>query len=108
MDPHRKTRGRVRKIQTRLKLLWSFNFEHVRMDDALRTFFGGISFRLPGGTPVTFMITERLADHWSVQNGDPFAAIRDAALVLTHAVIMHNTDQHNRNVRKQSEPMTLE
>jgi len=31
----------------------------------------------------------------------------DAAFTLSYAVIMLNTDQHNRNVRKQNEPMSL-
>ena len=31
----------------------------------------------------------------------------DAAFTLSYAIIMLNTDQHNRNVRKQNEPMTL-
>ena len=39
-------------------------------------------------------------------NHHPFMNL-DAAFTLSYAVIMLNTDQHNRNVRKQNEPMNL-
>jgi hypothetical protein len=40
-------------------------------------------------------------------NGEPFAHV-DAAFTLAYAVIMLNVDQHNHNVKKQSNPMTIQ
>lgn len=41
------------------------------------------------------------------QNGEPFANA-DAAFTLAYAVIMLNVDQHNYNVKRQSNPMTVD
>ncbi|KAG2462465.1 GBF1 factor, partial [Polypterus senegalus] len=43
----------------------------------------------------------------SEANGFPFAS-NDATFLLAYAVIMLNTDQHNRSARKQNVPMTVE
>lgn len=40
-------------------------------------------------------------------NSQPFAN-SDAAFTLAYAIIILNVDQHNHNVKKQSNPMTLE
>jgi len=41
------------------------------------------------------------------QNGEPFADA-DAAFTLAYAVIMLNVDQHNYNVKRQNNPMTVD
>lgn len=40
-------------------------------------------------------------------NGKPFSSA-DAAFTLAYAVIMLNVDQHNYNVKRQSNPMTAD
>uniref|UniRef100_T1IU23 SEC7 domain-containing protein n=1 Tax=Strigamia maritima TaxID=126957 RepID=T1IU23_STRMM len=83
----------------------SFNFEETRVDEALRMYLE--SFRLPGEAPVISLLLEHFADHWHKTNGEPFVN-SDAAFTLAYAVIMLNVDQHNHNVKKQNNPMTLE
>ncbi|XP_041364766.1 Golgi-specific brefeldin A-resistance guanine nucleotide exchange factor 1-like isoform X2 [Gigantopelta aegis] len=82
----------------------SFNFEDIRIDEALRWYLE--AFRLPGEAPVISFLMEHFADHWHKMNGEPFANA-DAAFTLSYAVIMLNVDQHNHNVKKQNTPMTV-
>ena len=42
----------------------SFNFEDVRIDEALRSFLE--AFRLPGEAPVISYLMEHFAEHWHV------------------------------------------
>lgn len=83
----------------------SFNFEDMRIDEALRLYLE--TFRLPGEAPVISWIMEHFAEHWHKSNGEPFFNT-DAAFTLTYAIIMLNVDQHNHNVKKQSIPMNME
>nr|KAG5707576.1 hypothetical protein BaRGS_001124 [Batillaria attramentaria] len=83
----------------------SFNFEDMRIDEALRLYLE--TFRLPGEAPVISYIMEHFAEHWHKSNGEPFYNT-DAAFTLAYAVIMLNVDQHNHNVKKQSIPMTMD
>uniref|UniRef100_A0A8C4T3B2 Golgi brefeldin A resistant guanine nucleotide exchange factor 1 n=1 Tax=Erpetoichthys calabaricus TaxID=27687 RepID=A0A8C4T3B2_ERPCA len=78
----------------------TFSFHGLRIDDALRLYIE--AFRLSGEAPVV----QRLLEAFEA-NGFPFAS-NDATFLLAYAVIMLNTDQHNRNVRKQNVPMTVE
>lgn len=42
----------------------TFNFEGVRIDEALRSFLE--TFRLPGEAPTISLILEQFAEHWHV------------------------------------------
>ncbi|XP_066139607.1 Golgi-specific brefeldin A-resistance guanine nucleotide exchange factor 1 [Euwallacea fornicatus] len=81
----------------------TFNFEGVRIDEALRSFLE--AFRLPGEAPTISLILEQFAEHWHKSNGEPFADV-DSAFTLAYAVIMLNVDQHNQNAKKQTVPMS--
>ncbi|KAK3091515.1 hypothetical protein FSP39_020408 [Pinctada imbricata] len=82
----------------------SFNFEDLRVDEALRQYLE--AFRLPGEAPVISYLIEHFSDHWFKSNGEPFVNV-DAAFTLAYAVIMLNVDQHNHNAKKQNIPMTV-
>ncbi|XP_023706010.1 Golgi-specific brefeldin A-resistance guanine nucleotide exchange factor 1 isoform X5 [Cryptotermes secundus] len=83
----------------------SFDFTDTRIDEALRLYLE--TFRLPGESPLISLIMEHFAEHWHKQNGEPFADA-DAAFTLAYAVIMLNVDQHNYNVKRQNNPMTVD
>ncbi|XP_024884450.1 Golgi-specific brefeldin A-resistance guanine nucleotide exchange factor 1 isoform X2 [Temnothorax curvispinosus] len=83
----------------------NFDLRNTRIDQALRLYLE--SFRLPGEAPLIFLLLEKFAEHWHDSNGRPFASA-DAAFALAYAVIMLNVDQHNYNVRRQSNPMTAD
>ncbi|CAN7993472.1 unnamed protein product, partial [Ixodes hexagonus] len=82
----------------------SFDFGNTRIDEALRMYLE--TFRLPGEAPLISLLLEHFAEHWHKSMGEPFAN-SDAAFTLAYAVIMLNVDQHNHNVRKQNNPMTV-
>jgi brefeldin A-resistance guanine nucleotide exchange factor 1 len=77
----------------------TFNFRNLRIDEALRQLL--VSFRLPGESALIERIvvdfTKKYLD--DSHTGDIEEA--DAAYVLTYAIIMLNTDQHNPNVKGQ-------
>ncbi len=83
----------------------SFDFRGLRIDEALRLYLE--SFRLPGEAPLISLVLEHFAEHWHDSNDAPFAHV-DAAFTLAYAIIMLNVDQHNHNVKRQNNPMTLE
>lgn len=83
----------------------SFDFRGLRIDEALRLYLE--TFRLPGEAPLISLVLEQFADHWFKCNDSPFNDI-DAAFTLAYAIIMLNVDQHNTNVKRQSNPMTVE
>ncbi|CAF0848856.1 unnamed protein product [Adineta ricciae] len=83
----------------------TFNFEEMRVDEALRIYLS--EFRLPGEAPLISTLLEHFAAHWRECNNHQLAN-NDAAFGLAYACIMLNTDQHNTNVRRQSSPMTCE
>lgn len=82
----------------------SFHFGNTRIDEALRMYLE--TFRLPGEAPLISLLLEHFAEHWHKSAGEPFAN-SDAAFTLAYAVIMLNVDQHNHNVKKQNNPMTV-
>nr|XP_039272742.1 Golgi-specific brefeldin A-resistance guanine nucleotide exchange factor 1-like isoform X2 [Styela clava] len=82
----------------------TFKFEGLRVDESLRLYLE--AFRLPGEAPVIQRLIEAFSGFWAETNHYPFRNL-DAGFTLSYAVIMLNTDQHNRNVRKQNEPMNL-
>lgn len=83
----------------------SFDLKDMRIDQALRLYLE--SFRLPGEAPLISLLLEKFAEHWHDSNGRPFASA-DAAFTLAYAVIMLNVDQHNYNVKRQNNPMTVD
>ncbi|KAI3389071.1 hypothetical protein SNEBB_006241 [Seison nebaliae] len=82
-----------------------FDLSNQRIDLALRQVLE--SFRLPGEAPLIQLVIESFAETWSEVNDSPFVNT-DAAFTLAYAIIMLHTDQHNKNVRVQSNPMTLQ
>ncbi|TKR64527.1 hypothetical protein L596_025041 [Steinernema carpocapsae] len=83
----------------------SFPFESTRLDVALRMFLE--TFRLPGEAADISMVMQHFADHWYDANSKPFNHV-DAAFTLAYAIIMLNTDQHNKQVRRNQQPMTID
>ncbi|CAM1511078.1 Fc.00g085910.m01.CDS01 [Cosmosporella sp. VM-42] len=85
--------------------LATFDFSGKRVDEALRGLLE--SFRLPGESPLIAAIVEAFADKYCSGVTPEGVANKDAVFILTYAIIMLNTDQHNPNV-KSSKRMTLE
>uniref|UniRef100_A0A8D8XWE5 Golgi-specific brefeldin A-resistance guanine nucleotide exchange factor 1 n=2 Tax=Cacopsylla melanoneura TaxID=428564 RepID=A0A8D8XWE5_9HEMI len=110
-NPHldKKTIGEYLSNRSNLTVLdqfvKSFDFVNTRIDIALRMYLE--TFRLPGESPLISLLMEQFADHWHKSNNCPFAN-SDAAFTLVYAIIMLNVDQHNHNVRRQNNPMTLQ
>lgn len=84
----------------------SFDFNSVRIDDALRSYLE--AFRLPGEAPLITMLMEQFASHWFQSNPEAQFANADAAFTLAYAIIMLNVDQHNQNAKRQNIPMTVD
>lgn len=83
----------------------TFDFTDLRVDEALRMMLN--SFRLPGEAPLIERIVTEFADKYYASAGAEDLEDKDAVYVLTYAVIMLNTDQHNPNVKAQAR-MTYE
>ncbi|KAH7327837.1 hypothetical protein B0I35DRAFT_346322 [Stachybotrys elegans] len=81
-----------------------FDFSGKRVDDALRMLLE--SFRLPGEAQLIAAIVESFSEKFCAVNPEEVAD-KDAAFILTYAIILLNTDQHNPNV-KTIKRMTLE
>jgi len=86
----------------------SFDFTNLRIDESLRMFL--TTFRLPGEAPVISMIMEIFGEHWHqyAKAAGHGLADEDSPYTLAYAVIMLNTDQHNKNAHKNNVPMTQE
>ncbi|KAH8688058.1 hypothetical protein BGZ61DRAFT_452678 [Ilyonectria robusta] len=82
-----------------------FEFSGKRVDEALRLLLE--SFRLPGESPLISTIVERFAEKYSSDESVEEVANNDAVYVLTYAIILLNTDQHNPNMNA-SKRMTFE
>jgi brefeldin A-resistance guanine nucleotide exchange factor 1 len=65
-------------------------------------------FRLPGESALIERIVTIFAEHYCASNKPDDVADHDAVYVLTYAIIMLNTDQHNPNVAKQGKSMTFQ
>ena len=76
-----------------------FDFTGKRVDEALRDMLN--SFRLPGESPLIERIVTVFSQKYSKNSDLEGIADKDAVLVLTYAIIMLNTDQHNPNVKDQ-------
>lgn len=82
-----------------------FDFSGLRVDEALRQLLH--SFRLPGEAQLIERIVTEFSEQYFQQAKPEGIANKDAIFVLTYAVIMLNTDQHNPNL-KGSKRMALE
>ena len=82
-----------------------FDFSDKRVDEALRDLLG--AFRLPGESPLIERIVTVFSEKYCASSTPEGIANNDAVYVLTYAIIMLNTDQHNPNVRAQNR-MTFE
>lgn len=77
-----------------------FNFTDKRVDEALRELLE--SFRLPGESPLIERIVTSFAEKYCAHSTPEGIEDKDAVYVLTYAIIMLNTDQHNPNVKAQN------
>lgn len=75
-----------------------FDFAGKRVDEALRDLLN--SFRLPGESKLIERIVAVFSEKYCGNATPEGIANVDAVLVLTYAIIMLNTDQHNPNVKK--------
>lgn len=74
-----------------------FNFEGKRVDEALRLLLE--SFRLPGESALISRIMTVFADKYCAKDKPDEVEDVDAVYVLSYAIIMLNTDQHNPNMK---------
>ncbi|RDA82455.1 hypothetical protein CP532_6869 [Ophiocordyceps camponoti-leonardi (nom. inval.)] len=82
-----------------------FDFSEKRIDEALRVLLE--TFRLPGEAPLIASIVESFSEKYCRGNTPDNVANKDAVFILTYAIIILNTDQHNPNL-KASKRMTFE
>lgn len=78
-------------------LMDSFNFKGKRVDEALRELLE--SFRLPGESALIERVITVFSEHYCAGSPPEGVADKDAVFVLTYAIIMLNTDQHNPNLK---------
>lgn len=76
-----------------------FDFEGKRVDESLRIMLE--TFRLPGEAPLIERIVSSFAERYCSGTMPADVADKDAVFILTYAIILLNTDQHNPNVRTQ-------
>ncbi|KAL6719100.1 GDP/GTP exchange factor for ARF [Lecanora helva] len=79
--------------------LETYDFTGKRVDEALRDLLN--SFRLPGESALIERIVAAFSGKYCGSSMPEGIANKDAVLVLTYAIIMLNTDQHNPNVKKE-------
>lgn len=77
-----------------------FDFSDKRVDEALRDLLG--AFRLPGESPLIERIVTVFSEKYCANLTPEGIADKDSVFVLTYAIIMLNTDQHNPNVKTQN------
>ena len=82
-----------------------FDFTGKRVDEALRQLLE--TFRLPGESALIERIITAFCENYCTAAPLDGIADKDAVYVLTYAIIMLNTDQHNPNVKAQKR-MTYE
>ncbi|KAF7869708.1 hypothetical protein EAF04_004492 [Stromatinia cepivora] len=78
-------------------LMDSFDFENKRVDEALRELLE--TFRLPGESALIERIITTFAENYCSGTLPEGIADKDSVYVLTYAIIMLNTDQHNPNMK---------
>jgi brefeldin A-resistance guanine nucleotide exchange factor 1 len=74
-----------------------FDFTGLRLDEALRQLLH--AFRLPGESALIERIVTDFSEQYFTKAKPEGLASKDAIFVLTYAVIMLNTDQHNPNMK---------
>lgn len=74
-----------------------FNFNGKRIDEAMRELLE--SFRLPGESALIERIMMVFSEQYCASDVPEGVADRDAAFVLTYAILMLNTDQYNPNLK---------
>ncbi|KAF3935627.1 hypothetical protein ABW19_dt0205181 [Dactylella cylindrospora] len=74
-----------------------FDFGHKRLDEALRELLG--SFRLPGEAPLIERLVTMFSEKYHASSLTEDIADKDAVYILSYAIIMLNTDQHNPTVK---------
>ncbi|CEJ95123.1 Putative Cytohesin-2 [[Torrubiella] hemipterigena] len=74
-----------------------FDFSGKRVDDALRLLLE--TFRLPGEAPLIASIVECFAERYCSGDKPDEVANQDSVFILSYAIIILNTDQHNKNVK---------
>jgi len=84
--------------------LETFDFAGLRVDEALRQLLN--TFRLPGEAALIERIVNEFSARYFTSAEPDDIADKDSLFVLTYAIIMLNTDQHNPNIKQQSR-MTL-
>ncbi|TKA61964.1 hypothetical protein B0A49_11311, partial [Cryomyces minteri] len=77
-----------------------FDFTGQRVDEALRQLLN--AFRLPGESQLIERIVTEFAEKYCASTTPEGIADKDAVYVLTYAIIMLNTDQHNPNLKGQN------
>lgn len=77
-----------------------FDFSGQRVDEALRQLL--MAFRLPGEAALIERIVTVFSAKYLRDSSDGQIVDSDAMYVLTYAIIMLNTDQHNPNVKGQN------
>jgi golgi-specific brefeldin A-resistance guanine nucleotide exchange factor 1 len=77
-----------------------FDFARKRVDEALRELLE--AFRLPGESALIERIVTSFSEKYCAQSTPEGVADKDAVYVLTYAIIMLNTDQHNPNLKSQN------
>ena len=77
----------------------AFNFDGKRVDEALRELLE--AFRLPGESALIERIVTVFCEHYCGSSVPEGIKDKDGAYILTYAIIMLNTDQHNPNFRGQ-------
>jgi brefeldin A-resistance guanine nucleotide exchange factor 1 len=75
-----------------------FNFTGQRIDEALRQLLH--AFRLPGESALIERILTEFSEKYFQMAQPESIANGDAVYILTYAVIMLNTDQHNPNMKQ--------
>lgn len=75
----------------------AFDFSGKRIDEALRSLLE--SFRLPGEAPLIATIVERFSEQYFKADIADEVANEDAVFILCYAIILLNTDQHNKNLK---------
>ncbi|CAK7220923.1 GDP/GTP exchange factor for ARF [Sporothrix bragantina] len=82
-----------------------FDFRGKRVDEALRMVLE--AFRLPGESPLIERIISSFTEKYCSGDMPEDVADKDAVYILTYAIIMLNTDQHNPNVSKTQKRMAV-
>lgn len=76
-----------------------FDFDNKRVDEALRDLL--YAFRLPGESQLIERVVTVFAEKYCASPTPEEIFEKDAVFVLTYAIIMLNTDQHNPTLKNQ-------